>query len=88
MASPPGRPNVVVVGDPRAPVLQGLSSREDAHFVVANTEPALAAAAPTADAILAWWTQRELLDFVLTRAPHVPWVHSIATRIDRIASPR
>lgn len=84
---PRGPLNVVVVGDPRDPLLQSLSSRNDATFVVANTEPALAVAAPTAEAILAWWTTRELLDFVLTRAPHARWVHSIATGIDRIASP-
>lgn len=87
MASLSERPTIVVVGDPCAPILEALPSREEARFVVANTEAELAAAAPAADAILAWWTGRELLDFVLMRAPQARWVHSIATGIDRIASP-
>lgn len=81
------RPTVLVVGDPQDPLLQSLSSRDDARFVVGNSEATLAAAAPTTDAILSWWTTRELLDFVLTRATKARWVHSIATGIDRIASP-
>jgi phosphoglycerate dehydrogenase-like enzyme len=87
MALPSKTPNVVVLGDPRAPLLQALPAREDARFVIANTEPELAAVAPSADAILAWWTRRELLDFALARAPQARWVHSIATGVDRIVSP-
>lgn len=80
-------PSVVVIGDPREPLLQSLASCDDASFVVANTESEIAAIAPAADAILAWWTTRELLDYALARAPRARWVHSIATGIDRLASP-
>src|SRR4051794_34426121 len=58
------RPLIVVLGDPRDPHLQALSSHDEATFVVGSTASALAAAAPRADAILAWWTTRELLEFV------------------------
>jgi phosphoglycerate dehydrogenase-like enzyme len=83
MAPPP---NVLVLGDPAEPLLASLAARDDATFVIAKDEAALAAA-PGADAILAWWTTRELLDAVLARAARARWVHSIATGIDRIVSP-
>ncbi|CAN5925539.1 D-2-hydroxyacid dehydrogenase [soil metagenome] len=81
------RLNVVVLGDPGDPLLQTLSARYDATFVIAKDEDALAAAAPDADAILSWWANRDLLDAVLARAPRARWVHSIATGLDRITSP-
>ncbi len=81
------RPKVVVLGDPHDLLLQPLALRDDASFVIGNTMAPLATAAETADAILCWSTTRELLDSVLERATQARWVHSIATGIDRIASP-
>ena len=81
------RPTIVVLGDPADPLLQPLALRSDARFVIGNTAEALATDAESADAILSWWTTRELLDAVLAHAKQARWVHSIATGIDRIASP-
>ncbi len=81
------RTKVLVIGDPQEPLLQQLALREYAHVVIGNAAPELALAAADADVILSWWSTRELLDAVLTRATRARWVHSIATGIDRIASP-
>jgi phosphoglycerate dehydrogenase-like enzyme len=60
---------------------------EDTRIVTGNRPEAFGSAAGEADAILAWFTERELLEQVFSMAPRVGWVHASSAGVDTLLFP-
>ena len=79
---------VLVLGDPADPRMRHLDpAPAGVRFVVGRDADALAANAPSAQAILAWWGSRDRLDPLLALSPRARWIHSSAAGVDRLLSP-
>jgi phosphoglycerate dehydrogenase-like enzyme len=80
-------PLVLVIADPKASFLSGLSrARENTRIVVTDNPEELTRLAPEADAILYAHGKSELLSGVLPRAVRLGWVHSLWTGVEGILS--
>src|SRR5262249_28019807 len=79
---------VAVLADLSEPRMRRLEPPpEGVTFVVGERAEAFAAAAREAEALLAWWTDREALEAALRACPRVRWVHSVSAGVDRLLSP-
>ncbi len=79
---------LLVLGDPsdrRLAMLDRLPA--DVRIAAGNTPQALESAAPAADAILAWFANRDLLRAVWKMAPNVRWVHASSAGVDTLLFP-
>jgi phosphoglycerate dehydrogenase-like enzyme len=76
---------LLVIADPRAPFLTGLSRMpQDVRMVVSEDPVELNASASKADAILFAHVNGDLLKNVLPLAGHVRWIHSLWTGVEGI----
>ena len=60
---------------------------EDTRIVTGDRPEAFSSAASEADALLAWFTNRELLELVFKMAPRIRWVHVSSTGLDSLLFP-
>jgi phosphoglycerate dehydrogenase-like enzyme len=79
---------LLVLAHPNDRELAALDRLPDHVRVVAgDTLEAFAEAAPDADAILAWWTDRFLLEQVLKDAQRARWVHASSAGVESLLFP-
>ena len=79
---------VLVLANPDDKTLAALGSvGADVEFVVGNRAEAFARAAPRAEALLAWSSDRATLEQVFAAAPRLRWVHSWAAGVEWLLFP-
>ena len=85
---PKGSLTLLVLAQPadrRLAMLERLP--QHTRIVTGDCPEAFASAAAAADAILAWFTRRELLEQVLRMSPRVGWVHVSSAGVDTLLFP-
>ncbi|HEY3816019.1 MAG TPA: D-2-hydroxyacid dehydrogenase [Polyangiaceae bacterium] len=79
---------VLILADPGDKTLALLDAVDgDVAFVVGSRLEAFAAAAPRADALLVWSSDRATAEQVFAAAPRLRWVHSWAAGVDWLLFP-
>ena len=80
--------NVLVISKPDDPQLPMLDEiRDRATLTIGDNMAAFAQAAPTADVLLAWNVNRELIEQIFDTAPHLRWIHTRWAGLDTLLFP-
>jgi phosphoglycerate dehydrogenase-like enzyme len=74
-------------GDPSLASLEAAGAELDVDLVVGDRPEVFAAAAPRAEALLAWSSDAATLTRLLAAAPRVRWIHSWAAGVEWLLSP-
>jgi phosphoglycerate dehydrogenase-like enzyme len=72
-------------GDPYLPLLDAIRDRSE--IVIGDSAAALAAAAPRADAFLAWTVRRKDIEIILATATRLRWMHVRWAGLDSLLFP-
>ncbi len=83
--TPPTLLVLAAPNDPYIPMLDAL--REHAEVIIGDSAASLAAAAPRADALLAWTVRRPDIETLLAQAPRLRWLHVRWAGLDSLLFP-
>jgi phosphoglycerate dehydrogenase-like enzyme len=78
---------LLVLGSREAPHFAALRERQDVELAFGHRPEDFSGAAGSADAILAGFSGRELLEPVLAAAPRVRWVHTLSAGLEHALFP-